>query len=240
LRTGRSLTAGRAELGRLQLTGWSMVAGVHNASDDRRAVFEQLCSSYFYPVFAYLRLFGFDERIAYAHARGFFEQLLGNLQSEPPQGRFRQFLLAHLQTYAQNPQPPTLTLPGTPSLTSVGMRFSSDTRASEDIDATFEALFAREIMILALRRLRTEAVDNGRARLFDHLVDYITRDPSPEENRLLQAELGMSNLALTIARKRLRARYAELGNQELAETVINPEDLAAERSVVHTLLGRKE
>jgi hypothetical protein len=93
--------------------------------------------------------------------------------------------------------------------------------------------FALELLAIALERLRREARQSGRAELFDLVRPFLSREPSPDEYARLAAQMSSSPLASVIAVKRLRQRFQELIDDELAQTVGDPQSLENER---HTLL----
>ena len=84
-------------------THWSVVlaAGQHH-SDAAATALEQLCRTYWYPLYAYLRRKGYSEHDAQDLTQGFIVQLLErrSLQKVAPhKGKFRSFLLASLNYF---------------------------------------------------------------------------------------------------------------------------------------------
>lgn len=212
-----------------------MIAGLQDASGERGRSLERLAAHYFYPVFAQLRDAGFAEADAYSFAHGFFNGLIAGLGEGTLPDRFRVYLLAQLDQFCADPAPAERPIPGAPALESVRKRYARDSDLPGPPAQVFDARFAREVMTRALLRLKTEAVGNGREALFLALAPYLIRDPQTSDRQRLKAELGLSGVALTIALRRLRARYAELGNAELTQTLCEPDDLASERTVINAL-----
>jgi hypothetical protein len=68
------------------------------------------------------------------------------------------------------------------------------------------------------------------------LEPYLTREPGPGQYQELARQLEMQVLSVTIAVKRLRQRYRELADAELAETVASNQDLEVERTALHAAL----
>src|SRR5262245_40623351 len=87
-------------------TRWSLVLG----AGDRRApgfeeAFAQLCTLYWYPVFAFVRRRGYGSDEAQDLTQGFFARLIekGDLASaDRTLGRFRTFMLMACQHYLAN------------------------------------------------------------------------------------------------------------------------------------------
>ena len=84
-------------------THWSVVlAAADNSSPDAQAALEELCRTYWFPLYAFVRRRGLDPHTAQDVVQGFFAQLLERQSFRnrtPEQGRFRSFLLASLKYY---------------------------------------------------------------------------------------------------------------------------------------------
>src|SRR5512142_2247322 len=84
-------------------THWSVVlATADQDSPQATAALEQLCRTYWYPLYAYLRRRGYAHADAQDLTQGYFLQLLEHrsyARADPKRGRFRSFLLAGLNYY---------------------------------------------------------------------------------------------------------------------------------------------
>src|SRR5262245_21604051 len=84
-------------------THWSVVlAAGQNRSDRAATALEELCRSYWYPLYAYLRKKGYSEHDAQDLTQGFISQLIERRSLEkvqPQKGKFRSFLLASLNYF---------------------------------------------------------------------------------------------------------------------------------------------
>jgi hypothetical protein len=89
-----------------------------------------------------------------------------------------------------------------------------------------------------LNRLRREATQAGREAMFEALEPFLTIDPPPGQYEAISGTLGTRPLALVVALKRLRQRFRELADEELAETVTSADELEAERVALHAALRR--
>ena len=98
-----SLGAGRDS--RFQNTLWSQVvaAGLPGAEAGQAA--EQLCRTYWHPIYAFLRRCGHDRQQACDFTQGFFAYLFAKqvlVKANPEKGRFRSFLLGTLKNFIHN------------------------------------------------------------------------------------------------------------------------------------------
>src|SRR4030095_12634413 len=84
-------------------THWSVVmAAGRNSSPGSHAALEKLCSTYWYPLYAYVRRVGHSPEEAQDLTQDFFARLLRNQyigSADPNRGKFRTFLLTSLKRF---------------------------------------------------------------------------------------------------------------------------------------------
>src|SRR5438552_5028941 len=84
-------------------THWSVVlAAGQNSSPAAQSALEQLCRSYWYPLYAFVRRRGYSPEDAQDLTQSFFERLLERdllADLRPPGARFRSFLLHALKNH---------------------------------------------------------------------------------------------------------------------------------------------
>ena len=81
-----------------------MAAGHAQTADSREAL-ARLCELYWYPLYAYVRRWGYDADQAQDLTQEFFTRLLEKhylRDADPARGRFRSFLLASLKHFLSN------------------------------------------------------------------------------------------------------------------------------------------
>src|SRR5262245_46460310 len=87
-------------------THWSVVLGARAAdSREARAALETLCSTYWYPLYAFVRRLGQDPHDAEDLVQAFFAQCLEKnylASADRQKGRFRSFLLMALKRFLAN------------------------------------------------------------------------------------------------------------------------------------------
>lgn len=227
-------------------TRWSMVAGVQSESraEARRSLGE-LCQSYWYPVFAYVRRCGHAPEVAYDLTQSFFGQLLEEMRQTRPQeyGRFRNFLLARLSRFLAGDRhefPPgeaTPELVPPHSLAALEQRQRREQAPEATPERAFQRGFALEVLARSLNRLRQEAQQGNRLRMFEQLEPFLTSEPEPGQYSAIATLLGARPLAIVVAVKRLRQRFRELVDEELSQTVASVSDMEAERDALLAILG---
>jgi hypothetical protein len=222
-------------------TRWSLVldaSGRHG-----RAALAELCLRYWYPVYAYVRSEGYSAATAQATTAAFFRELTdqdlaGEARSVP---RFRDFVQSALRAFLQRHPPethvtPVPTLPGAPRLESLEQRMQA-VAASGPAESVFARCYAMEMIAHGLERLRAEAVQAGRLELFEALEPYLARDPVAGEYAEIEKRVGLRPMTLAMALKRLRARFRELVDDELVQTVGDVQALETERVALREALG---
>ena len=222
------------------ITRWSLGA----AASEAQQPLTELCLNYWYPVYAQARRRGLPPDHAQRMTQAFFETLvddrLAQVRADPPP-RFRTWLQEELQRFLDHAAHAPAGI-ATPSLLAplpielLEKRFEADCHPEESVEQGFNRRFALEVLGRAVNRLRREAQQAGRERMFACLGPYLVREPTSAEYERMVAELQSQPLALVVALKRLRQRYRELVDDELAQTVRNVDALEAERAALHAAM----
>ncbi len=227
-------------------THWSVVLAAGDLRrQEARDALTQLCQSYWYPIYAYVR-----RRVPSVHeaqdlTQEFFAHLIekNTVNAADPRGRFRAFLLTVLKNFLANEWQKLQAQKRGGNQTILSLDFpAAETRfaAQPATNVTAEQLFDREWTISLLddvvAALHDEYAKKGNRQVFEKLKGTISA--SEEQLPYAQAarELGMSENAAQVAAYRLRKRYRELLRQEIAQTVAQRGDIDDEiRSLISTL-----
>lgn len=216
-------------------TCWTLVAASSDGiSEQARSALLQLSLRYWYPVYTYLRHCGHAPIIAEDITSAFFEEMLSTPPGTPAMvGRFRDHLLVRLhaflstdwrETMAREPvftnKPDALTLERR-------HREDADPRAPQD---AFHRSYALELIAAAHHRLHQEAIHVGHDAMFHDLAPYLATAPPAGRLDSIAQQLGMRPMILAIALKRLRQRFQELVEEELAQTVLDNACMENERA----------
>lgn len=225
-------------------TRWSLVAALHRGQEGGQKPLLELCLHNWYPVYSYLRRCGHAPAAAQELTREFFDYLLregAGRASNSEFGRFREFLLAELHAFlSQERATRTVTAPVAPlTIEQLETRQQRDSATPGSPEQALRRGFALEIIGAALRRLREEATDADRVAMFEALERFLTAEPRPGEVEAVARQLSARPLFVVMAVRRLRERFCELIDDELGDTVLNPEELAAERNALHKAMSRE-
>jgi RNA polymerase sigma factor (sigma-70 family) len=224
---------------RFATTHWSVVmeAGREESPKASQAL-EQLCRTYWYPLYAYVRRKGHDPDDAQDLTQEFFARLLrGNFLHtvEQRKGKFRSFLVASLENFLvkewlrANRQKrgggqPVLSL----DEEGAENRYALEPASNLSPQKLYERRWAMTLLDLTMKRLEEECRQQGKSQLFEQTRNLLSGDAQEEGYRELAARLATSEGALRVAVHRLRQRFGVLLREEIAHTVTSPEDVDEE------------
>jgi RNA polymerase sigma factor (sigma-70 family) len=235
---------------RFPTTRWSLIvlAGKREPTAECGDALASLCEGYWYPLYAYARHLGHSVEDAEDLTQGFFVRLLEKnflREFQRERGRFRTFLLAAFRHYAANEhhRAQALKRGGRQAALSLDFEYAEGRYLQEPVDAEtpermFERRWALTVLDRALSRVRAEYAA-GRRAWFDRLRCFLTAEPREVRYRQIASELDTSEGALRLAVHRLRRRFREALQAEVAETVANADDIQDEIQFLIAAVGQR-
>ncbi|MGD0016713.1 MAG: sigma factor [Verrucomicrobiia bacterium] len=228
-------------------THWSVVLTAGRSdSTHARAALEKLCQTYWYPLYAYVRRRGYSAADAEDLTQGFFARLL-ELESladvRREKGKFRSFLLACMNHYLSDERDRAFAKKrGAQQTISLDSQAAETRYSHEPADTTtperlFEKQWALTLLETVVQRLRREYEADGKGGLFMQLRFAITGEKSAVPYAELAMRLSLSEEAVRVAVHRLRRRYRQLLQEEIAHTVTNENEVADELQSLHRILS---
>ncbi len=235
--------AGASSKSPFPTTRWSRVAAALDpAEPGARAALEELCRSYWYPLYALIRRKGHTPDEAADLTQADFVRLLDTgliARADRRKGRFRAFLrtdcgyfLAHqaeqgraqkrgggetpLSIDARDAEGRYLREPADPGLTP---------------DRLFDRAWALRLLAGTLERLAREYAESGRSALFEALQVVLSEGPRSVPYATIAARLGTTEGAVPAAVQRLRRRYREVLRELVAATLEVPDDAAVDEEL---------
>ncbi len=220
-------------------THWSVVLAAGQKGDAQAsAALEQLCRTYWYPLYAYVRRRGYLPEEAEDLTQEFFARLLERnsiASADERKGRFRSFLLGAMNHLLadENAKAQAKKRGGGQTIISwerddAEAQFAHEPLDQQSPDRLFDRRWALTVLNRAALRLRAEFTAAGTAPLFEHLKIYVTGETAAPPYAATASSLGLSESAVKSAIFRLRRRYAELVREEVAQTVSDAKDLEEE------------
>ncbi len=230
-------------------THWSIVTS--SRDDDskvRKGSLTELCQTYWYPLFAYLRRKGHTVDVASDYVQGFFVELIDKedflASVEPDKGRFRWFLMSAINRYIskQTEKQRAQKRGGDRQIFSLDIDSAEQRYQREPIDGwTPEKLYDRrwalEILSQALSELRAQHESKGKIELYNALQPTLAGEAlDSQQCDAIGESLGMSPVAVKVAGHRLKEKYRKVLVDIVSQTLSNPTDPDGIDNELDTLL----
>jgi RNA polymerase sigma factor (sigma-70 family) len=234
---------------RFETTQWSLVSAAAGEGEASRNALEDLYRSYCYPVYSFVRRRGHRREDSQDITHDFFVYLLekeGFSRALAGQGKFRTFLLRALEFFLQHADRRARTQKRGGRATLVFLDDETAEMAYQLVDPglsaeqIFDAQWAMMMVKATFARLQFEMEQAGKRELFDQLSGFVL---DGEESSYLEVaqRSGLTVPAIKAAIYRLRVRYRELLQAEVARTVVSEADFDAEiRALQASLLNRPQ
>jgi len=193
---------------------------------------EELCRTYWFPLYAYIRRRGHAKADAEDLTQAFFTRFLEknylrDLSAE--RGRFRAFLLAALKHFLANEWDKSQRQKrgGGSAHLSLDWQSADSQFQIADVSATapdkaFDREWAIALLGKVIERLRDECLAEGREQQFETLKPFLTAGKGAASHADAAKTLGMEEGAVRVAVHRLRKRYRLLLRDEIAHTLADP------------------
>jgi DNA-directed RNA polymerase specialized sigma24 family protein len=230
-----------------QTTHWSVVLEVEQEDSVRReGALEQLCKTYWAPVYAFIRRSGRGVEDAQDLTQSFFAHLLEHNalhDLDPRKGKFRSFLLVILRHFLTNDAKRASAakrgggrVPFPLEAGAAEDRFLLQSVSPLSPEQLFDRNWALAVLDQAFGMLRSEFEEQGMSARFERLKVFLWHEGNGEEYAKAGVDLLLTPGAVKMAVHRLRHRYGELLRGEVARTVESPFEIEAEMRYLLDLL----
>jgi RNA polymerase sigma factor (sigma-70 family) len=225
--------------GHFVTTHWSAVvrAGQSDAPIAHEALSE-LCRTYWYPLYGFIRSRGCDPPQAEDLTQEFFQRLLEKnyvADARQEKGKFRTFLLTALKRFLANEWDRQHAQKRGGFQTAIEIdQATAESRLNPELaqpstpETVFERQWAMTLLERVMKQLQEEYSATGRAKLFEHLRGCLAKGESTRSYAEIAAQLNLNEPAVRTAIHRMRARYRELLRQEIGATVSSPQEIEEE------------
>jgi RNA polymerase sigma factor (sigma-70 family) len=205
-------------------THWTLIAAVGDSSSpEAQAALNQLCQTYWFPIYAFIRREGNDSHKAKDLTQSFFVHLLRkNLiqKSDREKGRFRSFLCAALKNFliddirAEKRDRDSVPIPD-----EAEAEYRHLPVHEPDPAKLFDRTWAGTVIKQATKRLKQAYADKGRLEAYEAMKDCLSGELAPDAYPELAAQLGMSKETLEVNLFRFKKAFGRLVRNVIAETV---------------------
>lgn len=228
-------------------THWSVVQAAGGDSTRALAALERLCQTHWYPLYAYARRAGLSAHDAEDSTQAFFLKCLEKdtlSAADQARGRFRSFLLTAFKRFVANEQKKARTHKrggGKPLVELDALkaeeRYALEPANVASADKLFERRWAMTLLARVLERFEREQAAAGNTETFEALKEFLQGSGRGTPYAKLAAQLGVSESVVKVTVHRLRKRYRELLNDEIANTVSSPDEVEEERRHLFDVMG---
>jgi RNA polymerase sigma factor (sigma-70 family) len=229
-------------------TRWTVVlAAGRQGAPQADAALEELCRTYWYPLYAYVRRRGHSREDAEDLTQAFFARLLEKHYLEgvsSEKGRFRAFLLVALKRFLANEWDRASAqkrgggvLPLSLDWQDADSRYQINPADNFSPDRLYDRAWAMTMLERVITRLRDESGSAGNANLYERLKSFLTVGRSEIPYAQAAATLGMTEGAVRVAVHRLRRRFRELLREEVAQTLAEPAQADEEMHALFSALA---
>lgn len=228
--SGRPPAQAEGAGGGFSTTHWSVVlkAGQEDSPAATSAL-EDLCRTYWYPLYAYVRRQGHSASDGQDLTQQFFAVFLEKKHfglANPDRGRFRSFLLASLKHFLVNEYNRKRAVKRGGHCTFVSWdEASAETRYQKELAdegnpaKLFEQTWALTLLEKVMKDLQQEYVRAGKEKIFNALQVFLSGEKAENTYAQIGEGLQMRESAVKMAVLRLRQRYGEKLRSEIAHTL---------------------
>ena len=211
-------------------TRWTLMGRLKDGSRaEAEEALEEICRTYWYPLYVYARRFGLADSDAKDTVQDLFVRLLDQdrmARADASRGRLRTFLVSSLrhvlanarerqQAMKRGGQAEHLSL----DMTDAEDRYLVEVASGEATpERSFDRCWAQELMRVALEKLRDAYAADGKGEVFAALSPSLSEGDSWTGQEEAAARLNMNDGAMRVALHRLRKRYRDMLIAEMART----------------------
>ena len=229
-------------------THWTLVVRARQGGELKRAALEELCGLYWYPIYAFARRRGYPHEDAEDVTQGFFMKLLTDESFEAAdrdKGRLRTFLLHALNRHLsdQHRRQRAQKRGGGQQLIAfedlrAEERYANEPKDERDPEWYFTRAWANLLVEAVRDKMRVTFAETGRAGVFETLLPYLLWEDRPPAYREVARKLDASETAVRLLVFRMRSSFRELLREEIARTVLAPQEVAEELEWLKSALAR--
>ncbi len=229
-------------------THWSLVAAAGDLEGERaRGALEDLCSRYWYPLYAWLRRSGDGHDDAQDLVQAFLMELIEHRRlalADRERGRFRSFLLASLKNFRANNyrRESSQKRGGGKSHLSIDFSGAADTYSCEPYhdltpDTLYDRKWALQLIERSMQKLEASARERGRESLFDSVRPVLSGVGNESGYQEIADQLDMSVGAVKVAVHRWREQLRATIREEIRQTVATDDEVDGELDHLFRILA---
>lgn len=225
-------------------TRWTVLLDLKGAKPKREQALTDLCQTYWYPLYAFVRQRGRSPEDAEDLTQAFFAQLLsgnGFDRAEQDRGKLRSYLLGAMTRFltSRYRYDTAKKRGGTAKRVTMDPAFAEQLIDEDSWDGAspekiFDQRWAHTVISAVRDDLAREYAARGRDDHFAALSDYLFWNSGESPYAEISEQLGISKSAVSQTLRRMRKRFTELLRDRVSTTV---EDESLVDEEIRELLG---
>lgn len=233
-------SAEEIERGRFPQTRWSLVIGAQTDEDEsqRARALAELCETYWYPLYAYVRRRGLSPADAEDATQGFFFELVSKERVQlfsQHKGKLRAYLLSAMKHHLNDlrKREHAAKRGGGAKLLSLELdvaeqRYACEPSEFDTPEKLFEMRWSLTVLERAFQRVEAEYQRLKKDEVFAALKGHLAGDGDDVSFREIGEQLGISEGAARNVLFRMRKVYRRFLELEIAETLAEGESVEEE------------
>ena len=219
-------------------TPWTKLLLARNDDTVAEQALEDLCQMYWYPLYAFIRRSGFPPHDAEDLTQEFFKQLLKRSELKGAghvRGKLRSYLLGAAKHFLSNFRRDRTAAKRGGGVTPISIdaelaegRYEHEPKDLMDPEKVFERRWALTVLESVLTDLQDEFESKGKGDQFSVLREFLAWNSGDISYAEAGGLLGMKEGNVKVTVHRMRQRYRELLQNQIARTVERPEDIDEE------------
>ena len=224
---------------RFRTTRWSQVLNARSGTaTEAQQAWTELSQAYWYPLYAFARRNGASTHDAQDLTQRFFQRLLeGNslAKADRQRGRFRAFLLTGFRNFLTDSHRMASAekrgggrIPVSIDESAAEARYDSELVDDRSPDRLFEQKWAVVLLSRVVERLNESFSDSAKPELLEQLKPCLWGEDAERPTGELAERFGISESAVRVTLHRMRSRFRDLLEDEIAQTVASPDEIEDE------------
>jgi len=229
-------------------THWTAVlAAGRGGSRQAHVALEELCRTYWFPLYAYVRRQGHSHEDAEDLTQAFFARLLEKNYLEgitSDKGKFRAFLLVAVKRFLANEWDRATrqkrgggVIPLSLNWQDADTRYQINPADHLSPDKLYDRAWGVTVLERVITRLRDESEAEGKTKLYEQLKPFLMVGKSNIPYAQAAVALELTEGAVRVAVHRLRRRYRELLREEISKTLLDPAQADEEMQALFSALA---
>lgn len=214
-------------------TRWTVVLAAGGRGTPQADVaLEELCRTYWYPLYVYVRRHGHSREDAQDLTQAFFARLLEKNYLEgvtSDRGKFRAFLLVAVKRFLANEWDRANRqkrgggeLPLSLDWQDADTRYQINPADNISPDKLYDRAWAMTVLERVITRLRDENSADGKAAMYAQCERFLMMGKDAISYGQVAASLQIPEGTLRVTVHRFRRRYRELLREEISQTLSDP------------------